>query len=239
MELLAHRGAWSDQFGSDGLPLTENTIAAFVRAGELGADGIECDVHRTSDDALVVHHDAIAEGIGVLAEHPVADIRAARPDIPSLAETLDACRGMRCNIEIKNLPLDADFDRSNRIVGLMVEELSARNGDDVIVSSFNLDTIDAFVDAAPTVPTGWLIGPGMNPIDACTIAAEHGHRALHPHVSSLTPDIVAACAARAAEFGLEVNVWTVNEPAIAQVLAEHGYRSIITDQVLRIRSSFG
>lgn len=239
MQVLAHRGAWSEQFGADGLPLIENTIAAFVRARELGADGFECDVHRTSDDALVIHHDAIAEGIGVLAEYPIADIRRARPDIPTLDETLDACAGLRCNVEIKNLPLDADFDRSHRIVGLVLDVLAARSGDDVIVSSFNLDTMDTLVEQAPTVPTGWLIGPGMNPMDACAIAADHGHRALHPHVSSLTPDIVADVAAHAGQYGLEVNVWTVNEPAIAQVLADHGYRSIITDQVLRIRSAFG
>jgi len=39
----------------------ENTVEAFVAAGALGADGVELDVHRTADGALVVHHDADAK----------------------------------------------------------------------------------------------------------------------------------------------------------------------------------
>lgn len=56
---VAHRG------GAGLWP--ENTMAAFARAIEAGADGIELDVHLTSDGQLVVHHDeslkpAIARG---------------------------------------------------------------------------------------------------------------------------------------------------------------------------------
>ena len=47
--IIAHRGA-------SGLK-PENTLAAFQRAIELGADGIEFDIHSTSDDVIVVHHD--------------------------------------------------------------------------------------------------------------------------------------------------------------------------------------
>ena len=48
-EIIAHRG-------SPGLA-RENTVAAFIAARHLGADGVEFDVRRTSDGELVVHHD--------------------------------------------------------------------------------------------------------------------------------------------------------------------------------------
>jgi glycerophosphoryl diester phosphodiesterase len=78
--VFAHRGASRAE--------AENTVAAFRRAKELGADGVELDVHR----GMLVHHDA----------EPVP------PDAPTLAEALDACAGMVVNVEIKNLQGDAD-----------------------------------------------------------------------------------------------------------------------------------
>ena len=50
MLVLAHRGA--------NRLAPENTVAGHGRAVELGADGVELDVHRTADGALVVRHDA-------------------------------------------------------------------------------------------------------------------------------------------------------------------------------------
>ena len=47
--IIAHRGA-------SGLA-PENTLAAFAKAIEVGADGIEFDLHLTADGAIVVHHD--------------------------------------------------------------------------------------------------------------------------------------------------------------------------------------
>src|SRR4051794_21996467 len=47
--ILAHRGASGHA--------TENSLAAFRLAAELGADGVELDVHATRDGAILVHHD--------------------------------------------------------------------------------------------------------------------------------------------------------------------------------------
>ncbi len=100
--MLGHRGAPRDA--------VENTLAAFIEARGQGADGVELDVHRSADGALVVHHDAEAAGLGLLAEHDLAAIRAARPEIPTLGEVFDVCAGMLVNVEVKNSPRDADFD---------------------------------------------------------------------------------------------------------------------------------
>ena len=67
-KILAHRGA------SGYAP--ENTLEAFALAAELGADGVELDVHLTSDGEMVVIHDETVDrttngsGLGI-ASMPV------------------------------------------------------------------------------------------------------------------------------------------------------------------------
>lgn len=48
-KIIAHRG-YSQKY-------PENTSISFQKAKELGADGVELDVHMTSDGILVIHHD--------------------------------------------------------------------------------------------------------------------------------------------------------------------------------------
>jgi glycerophosphoryl diester phosphodiesterase len=51
LEKISHRGEHQT--------LPENSIPAFLRAIELGADAIELDVHATSDGVVIVHHDPV------------------------------------------------------------------------------------------------------------------------------------------------------------------------------------
>lgn len=52
-EIIAHRGA--------SYLAPENTLSAFRKAMEIGADGVEMDVQQTSDKKLVIHHDYIID----------------------------------------------------------------------------------------------------------------------------------------------------------------------------------
>ncbi len=218
--VLAHRGA--NRFAH------ENTLPAFARASELGADGVELDIHRSADGELVVRHDA-ATPAGMLAEMTLAEIRVGLPEVPTLGEALDVCAGLLVNVEIKNAPRDRDWDPSDRAAQLLVELLAAREGRDrVLVSSFNLASIDRVRSIAPDVPTA-LLTRGKDPLEALLIAESHGHGALHPDVLSVAGARAAAAAARAHERGLEVNVWTVNDPAELARLAAAGIDALITD----------
>jgi len=220
--VLAHRGA--------ARVAPENTVEAFVAASALGADGVELDVHRTADGALVVHHDADARGVGVLAERTEAQIRAARPEIPTLEEALEACAGMLVNIEVKNLPGDADYDPGERVAGAVVELLVRRGRrDDVLVSSFNLDTIDRFRRVPDAAPTALLTLRGFDALRAVILAADRGHAALHPNVWGLTGPVAAAAVAKAHERGLALNVWTVNRGATVRRLGGAGVDAVVTD----------
>jgi glycerophosphoryl diester phosphodiesterase len=218
--VLAHRGA--NRFAPD------NTLEAFTRAVELGADGVELDIHRTIDDQLVVRHDAAGPG-GLLAEMTSTEVRATLPEVPTLAAALDVCAGLLVNVEIKTVASEGAGDPTDRVAQLLVDLIAERGRRDrVLVSSFNLSSIDHVRSLAPDVPTAWLTW-GQDPLDALLVAESHGHRALHPDLRSVAGVRAEAAATRAHERGLELNVWTVNDPAELRRLAAAGIDALITD----------
>jgi glycerophosphoryl diester phosphodiesterase len=208
--VLAHRGA--------NRLAPENTVPAMARALELGADGVELDVHRTADGQLVVRHDAETPA-GLLGDLTRAEIAAAFPDVPTLATVLDVCRGRLVNVEVK--------DPDPRAADVLVALLERRDRtDDVLVSSFHLPTLDRVHQSVPGLPTG-LLATGLDPLVALAMAVEHGHTALHPALRIL-PD-APAVVERAHAAGLQVNVWTVNGPEDLLRLRDAGVDAVITD----------
>ena len=155
--VLGHRGA------SAAVP--ENTLAAFARAREMGADGVELDVRRTLDDVLVVHHDPYVEGAGVIRSVTFADLRAARPDLPTLDDALDACRGLLVNTEVKCLPWEPDPD-TDGAVGRATIDAIARTATSAVLSSFDLNAVDRAHEYAPELETVLVNRPDLPPIGA-------------------------------------------------------------------------
>lgn len=102
--VIAHRGASALEY--------ENSLAAFRLAGRLGADGVELDIHATSDGALVVHHDDTIGGVHI----PTATAEAVRAQRlpngeapPLLEEALRAIDPrLRVYVEAKTLPPACD-----------------------------------------------------------------------------------------------------------------------------------
>jgi glycerophosphoryl diester phosphodiesterase len=220
--VLAHRGA------SRAAP--ENTLAAFALARAMGADGVELDVRSTRDGVLVVHHDPVRAGFGLLADEPFAALRAAHPDVPTLAEALAGCVGLLVNVEIKCLPWEPDRDDPDArpVVRAVVAALGDAPVDvDVIVSSFDLGAVDACRALAPGLTTAWLTS-GRDVAASAAIAAEHGHRWLHPDRDAALAGAGAGVAA-AHGRGVLVDVWTVDDPAEMAALAAAGYDAIVTN----------
>jgi glycerophosphoryl diester phosphodiesterase len=96
--VIAHRGASWD--------LPENTLPAFERAIEVGADYVELDVHA-DDGSLVVTHDPPA------GAHP------------RLEEVLDLCRG--------RIGVMVELKRPGRHRGMVARALALMVDDDVLV----------------------------------------------------------------------------------------------------------
>lgn len=213
--VIGHRGASSTH--------AENTIEAFEAAALAGADGIELDVRRTADDVLVVHHDAALADGRILRRTPASDLP---PWVPTLAEALEATDELWVDIEIKNLPSDPDYDAEHGI-SLAVAALVAAYGanDRVLVSSFEMATLDRLRAVDPSIPTGWLVFSGPSPAQCVERAAAHGLQAIHPHDLLVDESLVR----HAARAGLGVTVWTVDDPARIRQLAGWGVDGIITN----------
>jgi glycerophosphoryl diester phosphodiesterase len=214
MLVLAHRGANRLE--------PENTVPAMTAAMARNADGVEVDVHRTADGALVVRHDADTP-TGLIGDLTLGQLHESFPDVPVLATVLDVCEGGLVNVEVK----DSDPRATEALIDLLAVR-SAGGSDDVLVSSFDLATIDRVRAFAPHLPTGFL-SSRLRPDEMLVRAVDHGHTAVHPEVWTLTTVDVGAFVTRAHDAGLQVNVWTVNEPNEVVALRDAGVDAVITD----------
>jgi glycerophosphoryl diester phosphodiesterase len=221
MLVLAHRGANRVE--------PENTVAAMAAAVRLGADGVELDVHRSADGRLLVRHDA-ATSEGTLGVLTLEQVRALLPEVPTLSEVLDACRGTLVNVEVK----DPDPRAIEALVALLAERTAAHGADDVVVSSFDLATIDRVRASAPDLPVGAL-SFGVEPDAMLATAVARGYAAVHPDVWTLLAHDADAFVARAHGEGVRVNVWTVNDVDQMVALRDAGADVAMTDDVALYR----
>jgi glycerophosphoryl diester phosphodiesterase len=215
--VFAHRG--------DARSEKENTLGAFLAAVTSGADGVELDVRRSADGALVVHHDAALDGLGPICELRVRDLPA---HVALLSDAMGVLEPLVVNVEIKNDRDEPGYDStgslSHDVVSLLEDGGSL---DRVVISSFDLATLDAVRQASAGVLTGWLLGSSVQPRAVVDLAVQHAVNALHPWVLTVEEDDVAAAHAA----GLELATWTVNARHDLERMARLGVDTIITDDV--------
>lgn len=211
----------------------ENTIAAFLAAKDLGVTGVELDVRRTLDKHLVVHHDPLVEGM-VIAHSLRSELPA---HVEDFAGVMEACRGMRVNVEIKNIKESGEptYDDTGDFAREVLSFLHDANwSDHVIVSCFDEATSALVRVLDPAIEVGWLLWD-VEINSAITQAYVLGLNAVHPHFSLVTPEVMA----HARSLGVEVNVWTVNNPSDIRLMVELGVSSIITDDPALVMSVVG
>lgn len=214
MLVIAHRGASRAE--------TENTPAAFRRADEMGADGVELDVRTSSGGTLVVAHDPL--------EAPdTAARRGTGADVPGpsrLGDVLDSCGStMLVNVEIKNIESEPSFDPSMAIADRTIELLRGRTDHPGrwLISSFSWATIDHCRRVAPELATAALCTT-ITP-SALEHVARSGHAAVNPADGAVDRDLVE----HAHGLGLAVNVWTVNDPDRVSALRDLGADGVVSD----------
>lgn len=216
--VFAHRGC------TDGF--VENTIEAFGEARRRGADGVELDVRQSADGGLVVHHDAVIEGVGPVCEIAVRDLPS---HVPLLDAALRACEGMVVNVEIKNdHDVPGSYDETGTLavaVATTIAELGWLER--TIISSFDVFSIDTVRAAEIGAVVGWLLPATDDPLRRLPEAVARGYQALHPFVAGVSFDLVAG----AHGAGLALNVWTVNAPADMEAMVGLGVDVMITDRL--------
>mgnify|MGYP002519714850 FL=1 len=224
----AHRGA------SGYAP--ENTLAAFQKAVDLGADGVELDIQLTKDDQIVVIHDETidrtCDGKGWVKDYTLEELRAfnynrTKPeyehaDIPTMREVFELLKptGLFINIEIKTGVVF--YEKIEEKILALTKEMGME--DRVCYSSFNHYTVTRIHELKPDAEVGFLYADG--PIDMPSYGVKHGVNALHPALYNLQYDgFVKECK----EKGLKLNVWTVNERPYMEMCCQYGVDAIITN----------
>jgi glycerophosphoryl diester phosphodiesterase len=228
--IYAHRGASARA--------RENTIEAYALAVEAGADGVELDVRRSRDGALVIHHDdRVAPEALPLVDLDLRQIKATTPWVPTLDEAWHALGPTALlNVEIKNDPSEADHDTTHSLARTVADWVETHDTDGrLLVSSFNWDTLDALRRMAPHTPTGLLAGEALDPLSVVARAVADGHASVNLPLSRTLSDAERIIAAAGV---IPVLVWTVNEPDTALSLAAAGVGGIFTDDPALMVSTF-
>jgi glycerophosphoryl diester phosphodiesterase len=233
--VVAHRGASAQE--------AENTLAAFDRAIEAGADAIEFDVRITGDGQAVVMHDPdvarTTDGAGLVQQMSLEKIQAlgialrggGSEQIPTLAEALAGCSGRAAvDIEIKNIPGEPDFDpRQEAAVEATLRALDEVGfSGEVLISSFNPLSIARAKELDPAIATGLLSVDVVEARDAFGYAHEQGHDWILPSVASVR----AAGPAFPAEVhaaGMRLGTWITDDPEEAVTLMRTGVDAVATN----------
>jgi glycerophosphoryl diester phosphodiesterase len=213
----------------------ENTRTAFAHAVALGYTYLETDVHVTRDGVLVAFHDALLErvtdGVGsveALDCPALAEIRVAgREGVPTLATLVAAFPGARFNIDLK-------VDGAVAPLAAFIAEHGLH--DRVLVGSFSGRRIRRFrrlaggrvaTSASPGEVAAYVVLPAW----LARRVTRGGPVALQiPHRRG--PLVVASpCVVRRAhEAGLQVHVWTVDDPDEMATLLDRGVDGLMTDR---------
>lgn len=204
-------------------------MRAYALAVAQNADGIELDVRRTADGELVLHHDAEVAGVGRLVELTLEELKASLPDLPTLDEMLAVTGDLLLNIEIKNHPGDPDFDPEHTLAHDVVRWVEHQQlAERVVVSSFNWDTTARCRETSATVPTGQLLWGAGTMADYAPDVADRGHQWILPP-DAMLGDASGEQIQVAHDHGLQVVVWTVDDPNRMRQLAAAGIDGIITN----------
>ncbi len=156
---IAHRG-YSERY-------PENTLLAFQKAIEAGADMIELDVHLSRDGELVVIHDddisRTSNGYGLVMDTPLSELKKldfsykfphfGHVSIPALGEVFDLVKGkIMVNVEIKKLPMNYKGIEEKLVELIRVKGVA----DQVIISSFDHYSLLKVKVLFPEIRTGML-----------------------------------------------------------------------------------
>lgn len=233
--VLAHRG-----LAGPGAP--ENTIAAFRRALEAGAEYVETDTHCTRDGHAVLFHDASLRRITGdprpiaaldLAELQRVDLGGDR--VPTLAEALESFPRARFNLDVKAVAaaapaasaiLDAgavdrvlvtSFDERRRAA--IATALADAVGQERVASSASAAMLLRVLPAAAFRRMG-VVRRTLTGVQALQV----------PERFRGVPIVTRRLVRQMHSLGVEVHVWTVNDPRAMERLLDLGVDGIVTDR---------
>lgn len=229
---IAHRGAsgWAP----------ENTLAAFSKALEIGADAVELDLHRSRDGHLVVIHNGIVDRTtgsgGIVADMSLKELKSLdagaqfRPDfsgqqIPTFQEVIELVKGKaKICAELKVKGIEKD----------VVQTIEQNNlKDEVIVISFLHQSLKEVKQLDAQISTGMLVGIGKVTRAPLLVrkAREISADVVMLPWSFTTAELVEGVH----KEDLFITVWTVDEALEMNRLIKIGVDGIATNYPKRLK----
>lgn len=241
---FAHRGgAYHPEL--EGL---ENTLVAFTHAVDLGYRYLETDVHVTADGELLAFHDdvldRVTDRVGAVVDTTWAEVQAAlvggRERVPRLEDLLEAFPHVRFNVDLK----------ADGAVPVLADLLAEHGWEDrVLVGSFSARRLRRFRRA-----TGGRVATSAHPLEVAAylvLPAALVRRLVRAPVALQVPHrrgpltvAGARLVRRAHAVGVQVHVWTIDDPEEMTVLLDRGVDGLFTDrtdllrEVLRTRGQW-
>lgn len=234
-EIIAHRG-FSAQ-------APENTLSAFEAAIETGVESVEFDVQTAACGTPVVFHDPMlgrtTNGVGPLRRRPLAHLKALDAGswfgsefvgerIPTLEEALADLRGrvFRVYQDIKGYREIEDLDRMVEITR------NAEMAEATVFISSDWVVMNRIREVAPEIQRAYLV-------ESLATFPQALDRAVVDEGSILDLQIGVALANREAiqeafASGVEVAVWTTDDPAEAAAAFQMGITRVTTNQVEKL-----
>lgn len=227
--VLAHRGLAREA--------PENTLLAFLHAINLGVTHIETDVHGSADGVAMISHDPDLKRVAgrdvKVAQLTAAELRRVPlgdgQNYCSLADALDAFPDTRFNIDVKS---------ADAIAGTIKTIRDLKATDRVLIGSFSTARRRAVVRELPGVATSISASAAVPVTHAARVGAIapltrmlDGVQAVQFPTRILGASVVTERAIRSFHAaGVEVHIWTINEPDEMTELLDRGVDGIVTDR---------
>ncbi len=226
--IFAHRGA--------SFHCPENTMAAFLKAKQLGADGIELDVQLSKDDVPVVIHDytlhRTTNGYGNVNAKTVIELKQLdagswfssefhAETIPTLNEVLRWAKrtNLLINIELKSRGKQSNLEK--RVCELVLKhKLDNR----VFISSFWKSSLKTVKQICPKLSTALLVEQPTQ--ETISLAKQLKVDAIHPNYRFISKAFVQELK----QNQLQIRPYTVNEKMKIASLCKLKVDGIITDR---------
>ena len=225
--VIAHRGASAYE--------PENTLRAFRRAIELGADMSELDAHLSKDGHVIVMHNSTVEvttnGHGAIQDMTLDELKcldAGKGEkIPTLPQVIDLARGKH------GLYIELKGEGTPSAVVKILRDQNFIERRQVIIGSFLAPLVQEVKEIAPEIATSLLVGPVLPAAQLIAmtraINADYVHlcwEKQHPQPHTLlTPELLSALRAS----GLGIVLWHEERPSELEVLCRLDVDAICTN----------
>lgn len=228
--IIAHRGASAYEI--------ENTLKAFTKAIELGADMIEFDIRKTKDNVMVCHHDETErvsnKYLKELEYKEINDIyKASGFRIPTFEEVLILAKGkINLDIELKEVGYEKE------VIDLALKYFKEEH---FVITSFNDISVKTIKEKYPKIKVGLLLGKKEATIWTRITELFPGRRYKRAMADFIAPNhrlLIFGFLYRAKMNKKPVYVWSIEDEKLIKKLFKKGIAGIITkmpDLAIKIR----